>query len=65
MTALSNLKPEQVQQLTDMLPEIIMALKGAVATYQYASMTTWEREYCKEDTEQAEEVLAKIEEITK
>lgn len=37
------------------------ALRGAVNTYQYASMTNWEREACQDDMKSAEAALAEYE----
>lgn len=37
------------------------ALRGAVNTYQYASMTSWEREVCQDNMKNAEAILAEYE----
>lgn len=47
--------------MTDNERELFLALRSAVTTYQYASMTSWEREVTAEDREQAELAVAKYE----
>jgi hypothetical protein len=46
--------------LTPREKELLDALEGAIQTYQYASMTSWERECYANEMEKAETTLEKF-----
>lgn len=45
--------------MTDEMKDLIQALKGAVDTYLYTGMDSWEREVTAERREFAERILSK------
>lgn len=45
---------------TELEEELIEALRGAIRTYEFASMTAWEREVTEEDRKVAEELLNRL-----
>lgn len=49
-----------VSVLTDTEVKLYQALSAAIETYQYVSMTSYEREVCREEMKFAESVLEEV-----